>query len=268
MVSALIVGINTYRSLAEATEYLSDSIRAAAAWEAIDSDNQTRALISAFRLLEKQCWNGTIANNDIVTAASITAGGTGYAVNDVLTVVGGTFGHAATLKVTTVASGVVTGVQLLDAGLYQDNPTSPAATTVAPAGGTGCTLTLTFEAQTAAFPRDNLYDHEGNLLSSTAVPQDVGDAQIELAYELAISSELEAAGSTASNLKRAKAGSAEVEFFGGKLAPPTYRFPPVVWEYIAQFACGFGGATRVIATGTCGESQFDDADFSDLTGPI
>lgn len=57
MPSTLTVGTNTYVTLAEATTYLDDSINASA-WAFLDPDDQTRSLISAFRLLEKQSWAG------------------------------------------------------------------------------------------------------------------------------------------------------------------------------------------------------------------
>lgn len=58
MVSALVVGTNTYATNAFADTYLGDSIRAAA-WEGLEEDQQNQSLISAARLLEKQCWLGT-----------------------------------------------------------------------------------------------------------------------------------------------------------------------------------------------------------------
>jgi len=58
MPSALVVGTNTYVSLADATTYLDDSINSTA-WAFLDPDSQTRALISSFRILEKQRWQGS-----------------------------------------------------------------------------------------------------------------------------------------------------------------------------------------------------------------
>lgn len=67
-----------------------------------------------------------------VCSAEIAAGGSGYSVNDELTVVGGT-GAAAVFKVTAVSSGVITAVSLINAGAYTSSPPSPASVT----GGTG-----------------------------------------------------------------------------------------------------------------------------------
>ena len=49
------------------------------------------------------------------------SGGAGYAVNDVLTIFGGT-GTPATVRVSSVSGGAVTGVQVLSAGNYSANP--------------------------------------------------------------------------------------------------------------------------------------------------
>lgn len=74
-------------------------------------------------------------------SATVAAGGTGYTVNDTLTVSGGTFGHAATFRVVTAPGGVVGTVAVIDQGDYTTAPSNPASTT----GGTGsgCTLNLT-----------------------------------------------------------------------------------------------------------------------------
>jgi hypothetical protein len=71
--------------------------------------------------------------------ATVQSGGTGYSVNDVLTVVGGTpTGIAATLTVTSVSSGVITSVSATNFGQYTVLPTNPVSVT----GGTGSSATL------------------------------------------------------------------------------------------------------------------------------
>lgn len=77
-------------------------------------------------------------------SAAIAAGGTGYSVGDVLTLVGGTSTEVATFQVDTVAAGVVTAVSVVAVGAYSVVPTDPVSTTVAPAGGTGCTLNVSW----------------------------------------------------------------------------------------------------------------------------
>jgi len=71
-------------------------------------------------------------------AATIVSGGTGYTVGNVLTVVGGT-GTAATLTVSTVSAGVITGVTVTSFGSYTALPSNPVSVT----GGTGSGATFT-----------------------------------------------------------------------------------------------------------------------------
>jgi len=83
-----------------------------------------------------------------LSAVAIAAGGTGYVVNDLLTVPGGASGsgtlNAAVVKVTAVSSGGITAVSISSYGDYSTLP----GTTVTPTGGTGsgASLTLTFAA--------------------------------------------------------------------------------------------------------------------------
>lgn len=74
------------------------------------------------------------------TVVAISAAGTGYTVDDIVTVVGGSFTVAATVKITAVSAGVPTSVAIhTEAGDYISTPSNPAATS----GGTGSGLTLT-----------------------------------------------------------------------------------------------------------------------------
>lgn len=54
---ALVVGTNTYVTQAEANTYLSASVRATT-WEFLDSDSKDRAILTAFRVFERQNWEG------------------------------------------------------------------------------------------------------------------------------------------------------------------------------------------------------------------
>jgi hypothetical protein len=74
------------------------------------------------------------ASGTLSAGAAIAAGGSGYAVGDVMTVQGGTAGINAQITVTQVsASGAVTGIQVTNAGNYSALPSSPASVT----GGNG-----------------------------------------------------------------------------------------------------------------------------------
>ena len=94
----------------------------------------------------------TVAAGTIITAlgsgailtTSVATGGTGYAVNDTVTVVGGVYGSSpATYTVSTISAGVVTGLTQTFAGQYTSTPTNPASTSTN-GSGTGLTLNLTF----------------------------------------------------------------------------------------------------------------------------
>jgi hypothetical protein len=76
-------------------------------------------------------------------AAAVVAAGTGYAVGNTLTVVGGLGQLDTELTVTTVSSGVITGVTISNAGQYTEIPTNPVSVT----GGAGsaATFNLTFD---------------------------------------------------------------------------------------------------------------------------
>jgi len=87
----------------------------------------------------------TALGNNIVLSQSIVSGGTGYAVNDQVTVVGGVYG--STPQVYTVSSittgGVVSGLTVYSQGSYTTQPINNVSTTTT-GSGTGLTLTLTF----------------------------------------------------------------------------------------------------------------------------
>ena len=74
------------------------------------------------------------------TTVVITSAGTGYAVNNVLTVVGGTGIQAQTYTVSTVSGGIITGITIQNYGQYTVLPTNPVSVTGG--GGSGATLTL------------------------------------------------------------------------------------------------------------------------------
>ena len=85
----------------------------------------------------------TALGGSAVLSYVITAGGTGYAVGDTITVTGGIYSQQATYTVATVAAGVVTGLTTVSNGVYTVVPGTPANTTTS-GNGTGLTLTLTF----------------------------------------------------------------------------------------------------------------------------
>jgi len=68
-----------------------------------------------------------------ITGATIVGGGTGYEVDDILTVVGGDGKVAATLKVTSETGKVIDGIAVENEGAYSTVPTNPVSVT----GGSG-----------------------------------------------------------------------------------------------------------------------------------
>lgn len=83
-----------------------------------------------------------LAASGNLRSATVKVAGTGYSVDDVLTVATGTGG---TFRVTSVdGSGGVTGIIKTASGTGYSS-VDGAATTVAPAGGTGCTLVTVAE---------------------------------------------------------------------------------------------------------------------------
>jgi len=87
----------------------------------------------------------TALGSQTVLSGSIVTAGTGYAVNDIVTIVGGVYGQSpATFTVTSISTGgVVTGLSLTSPGAYTATPTNPVSVTDSGAG-TGLTLNLTF----------------------------------------------------------------------------------------------------------------------------
>jgi hypothetical protein len=93
--------------------------------------------------------SGTI-NSLLAFGATVVSGGTGYTLNDTITLVGGTpTATAATYTVSAVSSGVITAVTALNFGAYSALPTNPVSVT----GGTGAgaTLTVTYGVSANSF---------------------------------------------------------------------------------------------------------------------
>jgi len=89
---------------------------------------------------------GTAATGSVkmkAVALTIGSGGTGHEVNDLITLTGGTFTQAIVLKVLTVASGVITSVQIQTAGSYSVLPTNPASQGSTTGTGIGATINIT-----------------------------------------------------------------------------------------------------------------------------
>jgi len=261
MTSTLAIGINSYYTEAQIDAYLGDSLVASTAWSAVDDDAKAQASIEAFRRFSTLRWMGAQAGDQIVTAIAVANGGANYAIDDLLTVVGGTFGEAAVARVLTLSGSAVATVEILDVGTYDPTlavPTNPVATTTN-GSGTGATLNLTFGKQTADFPRIGLTDQYGNPISSTTTPVGIIRGQMEFAFALSQNPSLVSVASTGTNISQVQAGPAGVHFFRPGYAAdgtPGVPFPIPVWNYIKWFLVG-GVARAGIASGTTGHSEFE-----------
>ena len=95
-------------------------------------------------MFSKPLLSGVAPQEAEAVTAAVVAGGTGYAVGNTLTVVGGLGQLDTELTVTTIGgSGAITGVSISNAGQYVEIPTNPVSVT----GGAGsaATFNLTFD---------------------------------------------------------------------------------------------------------------------------
>ena len=144
--------INNSATIATAIQMNSAAV-AGVITASISGSTLTVTAVTSGTIYPGQTIQGTsVTANTVVTALgsgtvlsqSIATGGTGYAVNDTITVLGGVYGSSpATYTVSTISAGVVTGLTQTFAGQYTSTPTNPASTSTN-GSGTGLTLTLTF----------------------------------------------------------------------------------------------------------------------------
>lgn len=143
------------------------------------------------------------------------------------------------------------------------------------------TATRLFERQcwigtqtgTMQWPRSGVTDKYGVARSSSTVPQEIVDGQIELAFEISQDTAKETSGGEGTNTKRLKAGSAEIEYFrptAGVNGQGSSRFPTPVMELVGQFMCGATGTgiAGAYASGTDQESSFTDSPTFGLDQPL
>jgi len=270
----IIVGTNSFVTLAETNSRLAESNRGAIKWLSVGTDARKRSMISSFRRLDRQLWNGSPSAVQVVDTIVINGAGTGWAVDDVVTVDGGVFGNQAEAVVTTISGSTITGLRLSNTGTYT---TTPGATAVTVSGnGSGATVDLTFVAQSVIWPRTGMVDCDSQAIGSAIYPDDLRFGQIELAFEISQDATLETAGGVGSNLAQLKAGSVDLKFFrptGGEGGVGSDPFPPVVMEYLKCYLSGASGSRTNAAfgfsSGTGGTSAVTDypANFG-LTGGL
>lgn len=260
----LTIGLDTYASVADADTYLGQSIRAMTAWAALSTAVKEAALVSARRMLDRVSYAGAEAALPGLSAAVLNAGGSGYVVGDVLTIDTGT-GVAAQIEVLTESGGAVATFRIIHVGFYSVDPSPLVGAATSGGTGTGATFDLTMAAaQALDWPRAGVGG-----VTATDIPQQIKDAQCELAYELSQDADLEAAADAGGdNVKRIKAGSVEIEKF---LAKRSSRFPRPVMELLfglTESSSGDGAGVGNYAGGVDEQtSSFDDVTSHDLNSP-
>lgn len=118
-------------------------------------------------------------------------------------------------------------------------------------------------SQPNAWPRTGVTYPDGTAVSTTDVPLEVEQATILLAGSIALDATNSEAGTAGSNVRRVRAGSAEVEFFR-----PTIPGPALQDETAFQLVRPFLGSSSALfgaATGTSGDNT--DTAFCDRTAP-
>jgi len=150
-------GVGTYTlniSQTVSSEVMNSTAVAAKITASISGSTLNVTAVASGTLYPGQTVQGTsVTSNTVITALgsqtvlsqTIATAGTGYSVNDVVTVVGGVYGQSpATFTVTTIGTGgTVTGLTLTSPGAYTSTPSNPVSVTDS-GSGTGLTLNLTF----------------------------------------------------------------------------------------------------------------------------
>jgi hypothetical protein len=89
--------------------------------------------------------------NSIATVATVSAGGTGYAVGNTIILTGGTFSTPVTLTVATLSGSAVATVTITNAGVYSSVPSNPVAQGSTSGGGSGATFNVTWSQGGAGY---------------------------------------------------------------------------------------------------------------------
>lgn len=135
------------------------------------------------------------------------------------------------------AQSLITAARMIDRQTWQGIPTSGAAP--------------------MQWPRTGVVDRYGNLVNSASVPQQIKDAQCELALAIQADPSVQTVKNQDFNTKTLKAGSAEITYMrpikGGK-------FPQIIQELIGQFLSASTSFATPVVTGNCDESHFDKSD--------
>jgi len=120
------------------------------------ADGATRSAGLFSEVFKYPIWADNTFSGYFLSSASVSAGGTGYAVNDVIRVNGN--GTPGSVSVTSIsgggATGPATGITIISGGNYSNTFSATTATTALSGSGTGLTITPT------VFPNYSLWQHE------------------------------------------------------------------------------------------------------------
>ena len=109
---------------------------------------------------------------------------------------------------------------------------------------------------TAQWPRTDATCN-GSAITDSVIPEDIVEAQFELAASLADSTDVLTSNNTDSNIKMVKAGSAEVEYFY-PLSGEGSRFPLPVQELVGCYLAGSATGLSTLLPYVGGQLTLDD----------
>jgi hypothetical protein len=135
--------LNNYEVIADDGATYFEPVQVTFTLTGIQTDSEVRIYNDDLTTTRATEITGTETSESTLRSANIISGGTGYSVNDKLTLVGGTFSTAAILNVDTVDGGVITSVSIDNPGAgYIVDPVAPVSVTGG--GGTLATFNGTF----------------------------------------------------------------------------------------------------------------------------
>ncbi|QBQ71173.1 head-tail connector protein [Shewanella phage S0112] len=143
-------------------------------------------------------------------------------------------------------AGLVSATRILESGSYQGEKENPTQTLKFPRSGVVCGGIAVDPSETLESAKQAEFEYALILLQTPAVAN-------SLVYG-------------ATNTKRLKAGSAEIEYFRPQEGT---KYPPVILRllgcYLSSSLSGLDGIGDTYASGTCDESTFD-SDYSRVRG--
>jgi len=158
-------------SATECTDAVVYNVREKVWYDAGQSPAATRSAGAFSEVFRFPVWGGNVSQGYQITSVTINASGTGYAVNDTITVSGGAGNPPAALIVTSVSGSSVTGLSIINGGSYP-NPLVGITSTIAraPSGGTGLTITATMSQFYTLWQHetgtDQIYTDQVNAINS------------------------------------------------------------------------------------------------------